>query len=729
MTSELIVWHDLDGYSRGVVNGHDRYLIQPVALEGFHGFELLKPTSEGDLQLGYYKRVSTAKQIAEDREAARERGGQRERPERFERRTGAEEDVREPGPFRYDNDRDLEILLDVERPLRSRNPYMQPQDSVVYDRHYAILSKYGYIKWVQVHEHHQTLGQDHYELTDKGREALDEYRRWSKRMATPVNRRSSEPWPTRHRASGANEDGGPSGALDWKQHGGDWVAKTFGGASYRLVPEGEDGFHTYYERGGHKEDLGGHTTLGAAMGAARRHRPPMSRAAEEGGAEERVPVVHEDGVEAAVVSVTKSETVTVAAAQEAGGSEDFSTVGHAEQHAYTEGFRFIAKHGKRYHVYKRKPVGKKGYERREMYHRRGKWHISGDKRFVSRLGRDARKILVDQGAKTIPIEHAAEAGRPVVRVSAPMPSFELLTKDQQEKAERAYDEGISAGTVLGNGMTTDPDGQNDIRRMSRTGELRRWAKQTAENEAEREDHGRYWQEGFREGLARRIDAWAKHNIRRYGSIASEGPKFERCVRAVKKRGGAVNPYAVCTTSVGQGREGGGRLTLAQAKAELRPLGLVLISHDGEYRVNFRRGDEESAYYTTDLDDALATGKDMAKRSASEAAEDHLTTAQRSRLPASAFAMPEQRKLPIQNRKHVRAAASRLSMMLHDGTISQADHDRALKRVQRAGRRLGVNVSAAASEASEPAKERSSRRRLRAMRRRGRGAPVVEEVVD
>lgn len=54
------------------------------------------------------------------------------------------------------------------------------------------------------------------------------------------------------------------------------------------------------------------------------------------------------------------------------------------------------------------------------------------------------------------------------------------------------------------------------------------------------------------------------------------------------------------------------MTLAQAKAALRPLGIVLTKKDGEYRVNLYKGREATAYYTSDLDDAVATGKSMAR---------------------------------------------------------------------------------------------------------------------
>jgi thioredoxin reductase (NADPH) len=63
-----------------------------------------------------------------------------------------------------------------------------------------------------------------------------------------------------------------------------------------------------------------------------------------------------------------------------------------------------------------------------------------------------------------------------------------------------------------------------------------------------------------------------------------------------------------------GGMGGDRhgMTLAQAKAILTPIGIVLSKTDGEYRVNFRGGGESTAYYTNDIEDAVATGKSMAK---------------------------------------------------------------------------------------------------------------------
>lgn len=53
---------------------------------------------------------------------------------------------------------------------------------------------------------------------------------------------------------------------------------------------------------------------------------------------------------------------------------------------------------------------------------------------------------------------------------------------------------------------------------------------------------------------------------------------------------------------------------ADAKATLRELGLVLKKTDyGEWRVNFKGGPEKTAYYTSDLADAVGTGRAMAKK--------------------------------------------------------------------------------------------------------------------
>jgi len=50
------------------------------------------------------------------------------------------------------------------------------------------------------------------------------------------------------------------------------------------------------------------------------------------------------------------------------------------------------------------------------------------------------------------------------------------------------------------------------------------------------------------------------------------------------------------------------MTQKQTIATIRALGLVCRVRDGEYRVNYRDGQESTAYYTNDSDDALATAR-------------------------------------------------------------------------------------------------------------------------
>ena len=278
-----IEWNDLDGFSRGTIAGKDVYLIQAVALEGFHGYELLQ-VRPGDLdgQLGYFKSIREAKKVAEVHAGstatpAAAHHGAEERRDDFSRLLSGR------GPYYYEHDIDMKILLDAERGARGG------RSSVVVEEHENALFRAGFLKWTQVHPDHQSLGQDHYELTDKGRQAVELYKNFVRSIGGRRGGEASEsrtrPWP---RPSMAHEDAGPGGALDWEQRGEDWVARTHGGARYKLVPEGS-GFHASYVSRDGVEDLGVHGTLGAAMGAARRHEPGSgSRRAAEATGQARV---------------------------------------------------------------------------------------------------------------------------------------------------------------------------------------------------------------------------------------------------------------------------------------------------------------------------------------------------------------------------------------------------------------------------------------------------------
>src|SRR5215471_5743428 len=61
------------------------------------------------------------------------------------------------------------------------------------------------------------------------------------------------------------------------------------------------------------------------------------------------------------------------------------------------------------------------------------------------------------------------------------------------------------------------------------------------------------------------------------------------------------------------------MTLQKAKSIARHLGLTLRHlRSGNYRVNFRDGNETTAYYTDNLDDAVNTAVEMARKRAFQA---------------------------------------------------------------------------------------------------------------
>jgi hypothetical protein len=61
------------------------------------------------------------------------------------------------------------------------------------------------------------------------------------------------------------------------------------------------------------------------------------------------------------------------------------------------------------------------------------------------------------------------------------------------------------------------------------------------------------------------------------------------------------------------------MTLQEAKSIARHLGLTLRKvRSGHYRVNFRDGDESTAYYAVDLEDAVNAAVAMARKRESRA---------------------------------------------------------------------------------------------------------------
>ncbi|MFN8027943.1 MAG: DUF6582 domain-containing protein [Acidimicrobiia bacterium] len=67
----------------------------------------------------------------------------------------------------------------------------------------------------------------------------------------------------------------------------------------------------------------------------------------------------------------------------------------------------------------------------------------------------------------------------------------------------------------------------------------------------------------------------------------------------------------------------------------------------------------------------------------------LSTAKKNRLPEKDFAFPEQRKEPLTDAKHVRNAISRFDQVQD---VSDADRDKAWKRIKAAAKKFDVEVS-------------------------------------
>lgn len=82
--------------------------------------------------------------------------------------------------------------------------------------------------------------------------------------------------------------------------------------------------------------------------------------------------------------------------------------------------------------------------------------------------------------------------------------------------------------------------------------------------------------------------------------------------------------------------------------------------------------------------ARAHGKRVPRRTSG------LSTAEQNRLPDSSFAFPDQRKETLTDAKHVRNAVARFDQV--EG-VTDADRDRAWKRIRAAARKFDVEIEA------------------------------------
>jgi hypothetical protein len=69
---------------------------------------------------------------------------------------------------------------------------------------------------------------------------------------------------------------------------------------------------------------------------------------------------------------------------------------------------------------------------------------------------------------------------------------------------------------------------------------------------------------------------------------------------------------------------------------------------------------------------------------------HLTTRQKDRMPAQAFAFPKERKEPLNDARHVRNAVARFDQV--EG-VSDTERDAAWRRIRSAARKYGVEIRA------------------------------------
>ena len=72
-----------------------------------------------------------------------------------------------------------------------------------------------------------------------------------------------------------------------------------------------------------------------------------------------------------------------------------------------------------------------------------------------------------------------------------------------------------------------------------------------------------------------------------------------------------------------------------------------------------------------------------------ATQKQKTTARRNQLPDTDFAFPKERKEPLTDARHVRNAIARFDQV--EG-VSDAERDRAWRRILRAAKKFGVEVS-------------------------------------
>ncbi len=88
--------------------------------------------------------------------------------------------------------------------------------------------------------------------------------------------------------------------------------------------------------------------------------------------------------------------------------------------------------------------------------------------------------------------------------------------------------------------------------------------------------------------------------------------------------------------------------------------------------------------------ARAAQSARAKKKSVPRSSSALSTAETTRLRPSQFAFPDQRKEPLVDAKHVRNAIARFDQV---EDVTDADRDRAWKRIKSAAKRFDIEVDA------------------------------------
>src|SRR5262245_37909417 len=106
-------------------------------------------------------------------------------------------------------------------------------------------------------------------------------------------------------------------------------------------------------------------------------------------------------------------------------------------------------------------------------------------------------------------------------------------------------------------------------------------------------------------------------IRRHSTVLTGGAQVaprsaETRPRSMAPMAGGLAPQRQQANA--KQKRAGPAMTLQEAKSIARHLGLTLRHvRSGDYRVNFRDGNDTTAYYTNDLEDAVNAAVEMARK--------------------------------------------------------------------------------------------------------------------